>query len=88
MPDYIDMMPRVNEILATDLPDIEKLTKAFGYLVQQHIEIARKEQELQKALGDEEALLKLQVQANTMEYVLGIFSHCYRLVTGRKVSLG
>jgi hypothetical protein len=43
---------------------------------------------MQKALGDEEALLKLQIQTGTMEYVLGLFLHCYRLVTGRKVSRG
>lgn len=48
----IDMMPKINEIMAQNLTDVEKLTQAFIYLMEQHIDIARKEQELQKVLKD------------------------------------
>lgn len=79
----IDMMPRVKEIMAQNLTDIEKLTQAYVYLLEQHIYIARKEQELQKALKDKDALMKMKIQGNTLEYVLGMFKDCLRMTTER-----
>ena len=84
----INMMPKVDEIMATDLPDIEKLAQAFGYLMEQYIAIAGREQDLQKALGDKEAVLKMQIQKNTLEYALSMFEDCYRRATGRRVTYG
>jgi hypothetical protein len=83
-----DLVPRINEILGADLPDIEKLTQAFGYIIQQHIDITQRECELHKALGDMEGLIKLQIQSSTMEYMLGVFLYCHHQVTGKKVSSG
>lgn len=79
----IDMMPKINEIMAQNLTDVEKLTQAFIYLMEQHIDIARKEQELQKVLKDKDALMKMKVQGNTLEYALNVFKDCLRLATGR-----
>lgn len=68
--------------MATDSSDVEKLGQAFRYLVEQHIEILSREQELQKSLGDEAALVKLQIQSGTVEYVFGMFRDCYQRTTG------
>ena len=86
MPVYL--MPKVDEIMATDSSDIEKLAQAFSYLVEQHINMILREQELQKAVGEDTALVKLQIQAGTMEYVFGMFRDCYQRATGKKVPHG
>jgi len=80
-----DLMPRIKEIMGADLPEIEKLAQAFGYIIQQHIDITRRECELHKELGDKNALIKLQVQLSTMEYMLGVFLYCHRQVMWRRV---
>jgi hypothetical protein len=81
----IDMMPKVNEIMATPISEIDKLAQAYHYLMSQYIGIARHEQELQQALGDKDALVKLQVQSSTLEYALGMFKECYHRATGRNM---
>jgi hypothetical protein len=82
----IDLNPQFEAILATDLPEIDKLSKSFVFLISQHIEISRREIELLKVLGDQEAIVKEQIKANTMAYVLSVYEQCHRRVTGRKVA--
>ena len=81
----IDLTPQLDEIMAADLSEIDKLSKAFLYLISQHIEISRREIELLKTLDDMEGVVKEQIKANTMEYTLGMFRHLHMQATGRKV---
>jgi hypothetical protein len=82
----IDLSPQIEAIMSADLPEIEKLSRAYVFLISQHIEIAEREVEVFKALGDQEALVKEQIKANTMAYTLNVFRHLYLRATGRKVS--
>ena len=82
----INLQPQLNEIIAADLPEIEKLSKAYNFLITEHINISRREIELLRVIGDKEVLVKEQIKLNTMEYALGVFHDCHQLATGRKVS--
>jgi len=82
----MDLTPQLEEIIATDIPEIDKLSKAFAFLISEQVEIARREIELLRAMDDKDALVKEQIKANTMEYALSIFGHCYFKTTGRKYS--
>lgn len=82
----INLTPQLEEIIATDMPEIDKLSKAFDFLIAEQVKIARREIELLRAVDDKEALVKEQIKANTMEYALRIFGHCYFKTTGRKYS--
>jgi hypothetical protein len=68
------------------MTEIEKLSKAYVLIISEHIEIAKREVELCKALGDQDRIVKEQIKANTMEYSLGMFRHLHLRATGRKVS--
>jgi hypothetical protein len=82
----IDLTPQFEEIIAADLSEIDKLSKAFAFLISEQVKIARREVELHRAVGDKDALIKEQIKANTMEYALSVFGHCYFKTTVRKYS--
>ena len=71
-------------ILASDLPEMERLAAAYGGLTGFIIEIAEGEIELARALGDREGMVKQQVKMETLKVARDIFQRCYRGVTGRK----
>ena len=80
----INLMPQFEAILAQDIDEIDKLTQAFKFLISEHIAIAKRETELLRAMGEKEALVKEQIKAHTMEFVLGVYDQCCYRVTGRK----
>jgi len=80
------MQPEFEAIIASDLPEAEKLARAYQLIIEQHMEHTRREIELFKAMGDKEALVKEQIKLGVMEYTLGVLTHCYWRVTGRKVT--
>jgi hypothetical protein len=71
-------------ILASDLPEMEKLAAAYGGLTGFIIEIAEGEIELARALDDREGMVKQQVKMETLKFARDIFQQCYRGVTGKK----
>lgn len=77
------MQPEFEAILASDLPDIEKLTQAYRFIIKEQIAIARREIELQKAIGDQEKMIKEKIKMGAIEYSASIFAFCYLKVTGR-----
>ena len=78
------MQSEFEAVIASDLPDAEKLARAYQLVITQHIEHTRREIELFKAMGDKEALIKEQIKVGVMEYTLGVFTDCYCRVTGRR----
>ncbi len=80
------MQPEFEAILASDLPEVEKLTLAYQFIMQEHIAHGRREVELQKALSDEDALIKEKIKLGVLEYSNDIFAYCYLRVTGKKLS--
>jgi hypothetical protein len=74
----------VERIVASDLPDLEKVTRAFECITGFVIGYAQAEIELARAMQDGEELLKIQIKKETMAHARSIFEHCYRRVTGRR----
>jgi hypothetical protein len=72
--------------MSSELPEIEKVSRAFTYLISEHIQISQREIELLKAMGETDILVKEQIKRNTMEYMLSVFHDCFKGATGRKVS--
>jgi hypothetical protein len=82
----IDLSPQIEAIMRAEIPEIEKLSKTYVLIISEHIEIAKREIELCKVLGDQDRIIKEQIKANTMEYTLDMFRHLHLRATGRKVS--
>lgn len=80
------MQPEFEAILASDLPDLEKLTQAYRFILKDQIAIAQREIELQKALGDQEKMIKEKIKKGAIEYSASIFAFCYLKVTGRQLT--
>ena len=74
----------LDAILASDLPEMEKLAAAFDGLTGFIVEHTEHEIELAKALGDRQAMIKQQIKMETVKHDRGIFQSCYHGVTGRK----
>ncbi|RPI86999.1 MAG: hypothetical protein EHM41_06535 [Chloroflexi bacterium] len=79
------MEPEFEQILSSSLPDTEKLARAFLSILHQRHTQSQNEIELQKALGDDQALLKEQIKSETLKYSGEILAFCYYRVTGRKM---
>lgn len=74
----------VERILASDQPDLEKVTQAFDCITRFVVRHALAEIELARALHDREEVVKIQIKKETMAHARAIFETCYRRVTGRR----
>ncbi len=83
-----DTMAQVNEILASDLPEVDKLVQAFGCIVNLYLEHGQGELDVLRAVGDQEELVKQQVKLSTLRHSEAILQRCYQLVTRRGFSDG
>ncbi len=79
-------MDEFEKIIASDLPDLEKLAKAYQWTVKQYISASRFQLELLRAMEDREQLVKEQVKLGVMESAWEMFENCFLKVTGKKVS--
>ena len=79
-----DCSNEVERILASDLPDLDKVAQAFGCITAFVVGHAQAEIELARALQDGEQLLKTQIKKDTMAHARSIFETCYLRVTGRR----
>jgi hypothetical protein len=79
-----DCSKEVERILASDLPDLEKVAQAFDCITAFVVGHARAEIELARALQDGAQLLKTQIKKETMTHARSIFEMCYQRVTGRR----
>lgn len=77
-------MKNLEDILSSDLPDIERLAQAFHWITSKAVGQAEREIEALKALGDRDGLIREQVKASTMKHAQSIFQQCCLHVTGRK----
>lgn len=82
------MQPEFEALLASDLPEAEKLTRTYQFIMQEQIAHARRAIELQTAIGDQEALIKEKIKLGVLEYASEIFAFCYLRVTGKRLSDG
>ncbi len=81
-PAGLNFQAEFRALVASDLPEAEKIARAFGALTQRVIESARGQVELAHALGDREAKIKQQILLETMEHARSIYRLCHRQITG------
>lgn len=74
----------LEDILSSDLPEIERLALAFHWITGKYVDQAGREIETLKALGDHDGLVREQVKVSMMKHARSIFQQCYLRVTGRK----
>lgn len=74
----------VERIMASDLPDVEKIARAFDCITAFVMGHAQAEIELARALQDHDQALKTQIKKETMAYARSIFEFCYRRIAGRR----
>ena len=77
-------MNELEPILASNLPELEKLTRAFRCITEKIVVTSQHEVELLRALGDPQALLKEQIKLSTIQHAQSIYAQCFLMVTGRK----
>jgi hypothetical protein len=70
-------------IFAQDLPDLEKMRQGFDWVISMYLAESQREQEVLRALGDRETLVKEQIKASTLRHARQIFNDCYFRATGR-----
>ena len=75
---------RMEQIVGSALPDIEKLRQGFGLVTGQIIDTAQREVELARAMHDDEARIKTQVKMSTMKSAREIFDTWYTRITGQR----
>jgi hypothetical protein len=83
-PDGMNYHLAMRELLASDLPDIEKLARSFEAITGQVAASAQRDIELASALSDRELKVKHQVRLESIETARRIFQACHRQVTGRR----
>ena len=72
-------------ILASDMPDIDKLAWAFGRITDSIIDYTRQEIDMAAALHDQDARIRVQIKRDTVKHARHIFAMNYLRVTGRSV---
>ena len=77
-------MELIQDILASELPDIEKIEQAFLRITQLYIQHSEQQVEVCRALGDANASVKEQIKMATMKHAQTILRDCYRIVLRRK----
>jgi hypothetical protein len=78
-------MDEYNRVMASELPEIDKLRVGFEWITDRIVADAEREVELLRAMQDREALVKEQIKLSTVRHVRGLFEQCYRSATaGRR----
>ena len=78
---------RLEEIMAQDIPDIEKLVQGYDWITSRVITMAEREIELAKAMQDQETVVKQQIKMSSIKLTRGIFEQCYIQATGRRAKV-
>ena len=65
--------------------DLEKVMSAFDHITQTIISQSDKDIELNRALGDQDAVIREQIKQSTIKHTRSILNHCHMRVTGKEV---
>jgi hypothetical protein len=78
-------LPEVfRDIKNSDLAEVDKLAKAFEWMIDRVLEHSKRDIELARAMKDQETLIREQIKHAVMKSAKGIFQDCFRAVLGRK----
>ncbi|MBN1371146.1 MAG: hypothetical protein JW987_04220 [Anaerolineaceae bacterium] len=84
MNDLFETEPEMVAILASDVAEIDKLSKVFKMIVEKQVEYTRGAVELARVTGDREALVKEQIKMGMLKNATEIFAYAYLRVTGKR----
>jgi hypothetical protein len=73
-----------DRVLASDQPEIDKLTWAFGWITQTILDATEKEIEIARAMQDQGEKVKMQIKLQTIKSAREILGDCYTRITGRR----
>ena len=79
-----NIMDEYKAIMASDIPEVDKVRDAFKLVTDMIIAQGELEIEALRAMNDRENLIKEQIKVSTVRSVTGIFAEAYRLATGRR----
>lgn len=65
--------------------DLEKITEAFDYVTRTIIEQSDKDIELNRALGDSDAVIREQIKKSTLIHARSVLNLCHQRVTGKEI---
>jgi len=71
-------------IIASDLPQMDKLAQAFDVLTSMYVDSYANQVDLLRAVKDQEALVKEQIKLELMRFSRVLFADCYFRVTGKR----
>ena len=74
----------MKEIQASDLPEAEKVARAFDLVTSRVVENSLHEIELARAMKDQDSLVKEQIKLSMMNHARGIFQVCFKRMTGEE----
>ena len=80
-----EVMKKYLEIIASDLPAVDRLAEAFTLVTNFYLREAKKDIEIARAMSDQENLVKEQIKHNVFLSAQGILNDAYWRVTGKKV---
>ena len=78
-----DFAETIKAIKQADLPDAEKLIRAFASTTDQVIKLYEQDVELARAIQDNDLLVKNQIKLEVMKSARAIFAICYTGVLDR-----
>ena len=79
-----DWLALVDRLQESGLPEVDKVMRAFDYIVDQQVELGAREVELARAMKDRESVIREQIKMETIKYAQSSLRDCYRLFVGRK----
>ena len=65
--------------------DLDKITEAFDYVTRTIIEQSDKDIELNRALGDSDAVIREQIKKSTLIHARSVLNLCHQRVTGKEI---
>jgi hypothetical protein len=83
-PPNVSCQEEIDRIMATDLPDHEKIAQTFDCITRFIIASAASDIEVARAMHDREGLVKTQIKMETIKHARVIYEGCYQRVTGQR----
>jgi hypothetical protein len=73
-----------NQIFDSDLPEVDRLLKAFVFVVEQVNVESERAIQLAKALGDDEQAVRIKIKRDTLKFAQQSLETSYARITGKK----
>ena len=80
-----DWLALVDQLRASDLGEIDQVSIAYKWILENHIELGKNQIELARAMKDQETVIKEQIKMETIKYAARSFDDCVAVLLGREV---